>query len=93
VHGSCLMLQRHSPTLIAPCMGRGLTGHDASVMVLHAALQAAYERYGPYGFVVLGFPCNQFKQQESRPEKYIKEFAQKTYNVSPGHGNNTGLKR
>jgi len=48
----------------------------------YKALQAAYERYGPYGFVVLAFPCNQFQQQESRPEAVIKQFAQETYNVT-----------
>lgn len=48
----------------------------------YKALQLAHERYGPFGFVVLGFPCNQFDSKEPGTEADIKKFAQETYNVT-----------
>ena len=30
----------------------------------YKGLQALYSKYGPAGFLVLGFPCNQFGRQE-----------------------------
>jgi glutathione peroxidase len=40
------------------------------------------KRYGAEGFVVLGFPCNQFGKQEPWPNAQIKEFAQSKYGVN-----------
>ncbi len=45
-------------------------------------LQALHEKYGADGFVVLGFPCNQFGAQEPGTEAEIVEFCEKTYKVS-----------
>jgi len=45
-------------------------------------LQAIYQKYGPKGFVVLGFPCNQFKAQEPGTAKEIKEFCRINYGVT-----------
>ena len=47
----------------------------------YAALESAYEKYKDKGFVVLGFPCNQFKSQEPGTDKEIKEFCSSTYHV------------
>jgi glutathione peroxidase len=44
-------------------------------------LQALYEKYGPKGFAVLGFPCNQFKAQEPGTAKEIQEFCRINYGV------------
>ena len=45
-------------------------------------LQSLYERYGPQGFFVLGFPCNQFGLQEPGTEKNIAEFCTERYSVT-----------
>jgi glutathione peroxidase len=45
-------------------------------------LQAVYEKYKDKGFVVLGFPCNQFGGQEPGTDAEIKEFCSSKYNVT-----------
>ncbi|TWU67403.1 glutathione peroxidase [Crateriforma conspicua] len=45
-------------------------------------LQAMYEKYKDQGFVILGFPCNQFAGQEPWEESKILEFCTGEYNVS-----------
>lgn len=47
----------------------------------YAGLEALYEKYKDQGFVVLGFPCNQFGGQEPGTEAQIKEFCESTYHV------------
>lgn len=48
----------------------------------YTGLEALYQRYKDEGFVILGFPCNQFAKQEPGNEDEIKEFCQTQYNVS-----------
>ena len=45
-------------------------------------LQELYEKYVKRGLVVLGFPCNQFGQQEPGTEADIKAFCEKEFAVS-----------
>ena len=45
-------------------------------------LQSLYEEYRADGFVVLGFPSNDFAGQEPRTEKEIGEFCRANYGVS-----------
>lgn len=45
-------------------------------------LEALYQRYGERGLVVLGFPCNQFGEQEPGTADEIASFCQKNYGVS-----------
>jgi glutathione peroxidase len=40
------------------------------------------EQFGPQGFTVLGFPCNQFGDQEPGTDDEILEFARSTYDVN-----------
>ena len=47
----------------------------------YAALEKDYEKYKDQGFVVLGFPCNQFKEQEPGSDAQIKQFCSETYGV------------
>lgn len=47
----------------------------------YAGLQALYEKYGPEGFVVIGFPCNQFGNQEPGTHEEIKNFCSLNYGV------------
>lgn len=48
----------------------------------YKGLQSLYEKYVSKGFVVLGFPCNQFGSQEPGTNEEIKSFCSLTYNVS-----------
>lgn len=48
----------------------------------YAALEALYEKYRTQGLEVLGFPCNQFAEQEPGSESEIKEFCSTTYQVT-----------
>ena len=45
-------------------------------------LEAVYEKYKDQGFVILGFPCNQFGSQEPGSDAEIKEFCTANYNVT-----------
>eukprot|EP00775_Hariotina_reticulata_P002436 gene2436-2739_t len=45
----------------------------------YSELQDLYNKYQSKGLVVLGFPCNQFGQQEPGSNNEIKNFAKKNY--------------
>lgn len=45
-------------------------------------LQDLYEKYQDEGFEVLGFPCNQFKNQDPGTDKQIFSFCEDNYGVS-----------
>jgi glutathione peroxidase len=44
-------------------------------------LEAVYEKYQDKGLVVLGFPCNQFGEQEPGSEAEIAQFCEANYKV------------
>src|SRR5690606_34899829 len=48
----------------------------------YQGLEELWKRYGEQGLVVLGFPCNQFRQQEPGDEAGIAEFCELNYGVS-----------
>jgi glutathione peroxidase len=48
----------------------------------YKALEALYEKYKDKGLVILGFPCNQFHQQEPGTAAEIRQFCTGNYNVS-----------
>ena len=48
----------------------------------YKGLEALYRKYRDNGFVVLGFPCDQFGRQEPGDEAEIKNFCSLTYDVS-----------
>jgi glutathione peroxidase len=48
----------------------------------YETLQTTFDRYKDQGFVVLGFPCNQFGSQEPGTATEIKEFCTKNYGVT-----------
>ena len=47
----------------------------------YAPLQELYDRYRDQGFTILGFPCNQFGEQESGSDQEIASFCDMTYGV------------
>jgi glutathione peroxidase len=48
----------------------------------YEGLQTLYETYGDRGFEVLGFPCNQFLEQEPGTADEIREFCTTSYGVT-----------
>lgn len=48
----------------------------------YEGLEALYRRFKDQGFVVLGFPCNQFAEQEPGTSEDIAEFCSLTYDVT-----------
>ncbi len=48
----------------------------------YAQLQELYEKYGDKNFVIIGFPANNFGQQEPGTETEIEEFCTKNYGVT-----------
>ncbi|NCX97873.1 MAG: glutathione peroxidase [Planctomycetia bacterium] len=48
----------------------------------YEGLQALYEKYKDKGFVVLGFPANDFGAQEPGSDEQIKEFCTSKYDVT-----------
>lgn len=47
----------------------------------YKGLMQTYKKYKPYGLEILGFPCNQFGNQESGTESDIKSFCTSKYHV------------
>jgi glutathione peroxidase len=47
-----------------------------------AGLQELYEEYGDRGLVVIGFPCNQFANQDPGSNEEIAQFCQVNYGVT-----------
>jgi glutathione peroxidase len=48
----------------------------------YEGLEALYQKYRDRGLVVLGFPCNQFGDQEPGSASDIGSFCQRNYGVS-----------
>lgn len=48
----------------------------------YSKLNELYEKYGSQGFVVLGFPCNDFGSQEPGTDKEIKQFCSEKYAIN-----------
>lgn len=48
----------------------------------YEGLENLYKKYKDDGLVILGFPCNQFANQESGDSEQIQEFCQLNYGVS-----------
>ena len=70
-----------------------LSSHDGEVMLIvnvaskcgftpqYEGLEALQKNYRDRGFTVLGFPCNQFGQQEPGDAEEIGNFCKLTYDV------------
>lgn len=48
----------------------------------YKTLQELYEKYKEEGFVILGFPANNFLSQEPGTDNEVKQFCSLTYNVT-----------
>lgn len=57
------------------------TASDCGFTPQYEALEALYKKYSPQ-LVVLGFPANDFKAQESGTDETIADFCRKNYGVT-----------
>ena len=48
----------------------------------YEGLEALHRELGPRGFAVLGFPCNQFGNQEPGDASQIERFCESNYQIS-----------
>ncbi|SFK35710.1 glutathione peroxidase [Methylocapsa palsarum] len=48
----------------------------------YEGLEALFRKYKAQGFVVIGFPCNQFGAQEPGDSTEIAQFCSRTYDVT-----------
>ena len=48
----------------------------------YTTLEALQKKYGPQGFTVIGFPCNQFGGQEPGSAEEIQQFCSTTYGIT-----------
>jgi len=58
------------------------TASQCGLTPQYEGLQRLYEQYGDQGLVVLGFPCNQFKEQEPGTADAIEQFCKVNYGVT-----------
>ncbi|PHV10817.1 glutathione peroxidase [Chitinimonas sp. BJB300] len=58
------------------------TASECGFTPQYAGLQSLYAQYKDKGFVVLGFPCNQFGGQEPGDKNQIGAFCEKNYGVA-----------
>src|SRR5580704_1088453 len=74
-----------SATTLADYRGKVLlivnVASECGLTPQYTALEAIYERYRERGFVVLGFPCNDFGAQEPGTADQIQTFCRTTYGV------------
>ncbi len=48
----------------------------------YGGLEELYKKYKDRGFEIIGFPCNQFRNQEPGTAEEIKKFCQQNYGVT-----------
>jgi glutathione peroxidase len=74
------------PTTLAPYRGLVLlivnVASECGFTPQYEGLEALYRRHKDRGFSVLGFPCNQFGQQEPGESAEIRSFCERSYGVS-----------
>ena len=58
------------------------TASKCGFTLQYKGLEALYRKYASQGFVVLGFPCNQFGAQEPGEMAEIQNFCSLTYDVT-----------
>lgn len=75
-----------SATTLAPFRGQVLlivnVASQCGFTPQYKGLERLQRDLGPRGFTVLGFPCNQFGDQEPGDAEEIKRFCTLTYDVS-----------
>ena len=86
VHAGLTEVHHRSADSLAEYAGRVVlvvnTASQCGFTPQYEGLQKLWEKYGEQGFVILGFPCDQFGHQEPGSEDEIGAFCQKNYGVT-----------
>ena len=73
-------------TTLKPYAGKVLlivnTASQCGSTPQYAGLETLHKKFSARGFAVLGFPCNDFGEQEPADNAAIKQFCTSTYNVT-----------
>lgn len=73
-------------TTLAPLQGRVLlivnVASECGYTPQYEGLQAIFKKYEARGLTVLGFPCNQFGEQEPGTNAEIKQFCSSKFHVT-----------
>ena len=73
-------------TTLAPYKGRVMlvvnVASKCGFTPQYDGLEELYRKYRERGLVILGFPCNQFKNQEPGTDQEIQDFCRLNYGVS-----------
>ena len=74
------------PTTLEPCQGKALlivnTASQCGYTPQYAGLERLHQKFSNAGLAVLGFPCNQFGNQENGTHGEIQEFCKVNYGVT-----------
>ena len=74
------------PTTLAAYKGKALmlvnVASQCGNTPQYATLEALQKKYGPKGFTVIGFPCNQFGGQEPGSAEEISTFCATNYGIT-----------
>lgn len=74
------------PTTLAAYKGKALllvnVASQCGNTPQYSTLEALQKKYGPQGFTVIGFPCNQFGGQEPGTAEEISTFCSTTYGIT-----------
>ncbi len=78
IDGKIVNLARYQGKVVMMFNGASMCGFTPQ----YAGLEKLYEKYKAKGLVILGFPANQFMQQEPGTNAEIKKFCTLKYNVA-----------
>ncbi|MGH7144903.1 MAG: glutathione peroxidase [Planctomycetota bacterium] len=78
IDGQDVALDKYRGDVLLIVNVASLCGHTPQ----YAGLEALFQKYHAQGFEVLGFPANNFHQQEPGSDAQIKEFCTSKYHVS-----------
>jgi glutathione peroxidase len=77
---------RGKPMTLADHKGKALmivnVASECGLTPQYTALEELQKKYGPKGFTVIGFPCNQFGGQEPGTAEEIEKFCSVNYGIT-----------